>query len=72
MPFDKYVPVQNILEDPNLTTAGKFLLIMTQVPTCICGTGCRLYRYLLNEFATAQAKEEGKLIPGQRARRRSQ
>jgi hypothetical protein len=34
---DKSRPVEKILEDPKLTVAGKFLMLLDQVPTCICG-----------------------------------
>ena len=57
MPFDKYIPVENILENQNLTPAGKFLLILDQVPLCICGASCKTLRYLWDELGHIRRKE---------------
>ena len=60
---DKYRPVTSILEDPNLTIAQKFLMILEQTPTCIFGSDCEMFRYLCGELTLARAKEQDPLIP---------
>jgi len=60
---DKYRPVTSILEDPNLTIAQKFLMILEQTPTCIFDSECKTFRYLCSELTLARAKEQDLLIP---------
>ncbi len=48
---DKFRPVENILADANLTVAGKFVMLLDQVPTCICGDDCRTLRYKMETGA---------------------
>jgi hypothetical protein len=58
-----YRPVNLILEDHSLTISQKFLMILDQAPTCICGSDCRTFRYLCSELTVARAKEQDLLIP---------
>jgi hypothetical protein len=54
---DKFRPVEHILSDPTLTVAGRFLMILDQVPTCICGADCRTLCYLWSELGWIRTKE---------------
>jgi len=63
MSSDKYAPVEMIFEDEKLTQAEKFLRILDQAPTCICGADCRTLRYLWDELARIRLKETGQWPP---------
>ncbi|MGD0177026.1 MAG: hypothetical protein ABSC50_09415 [Candidatus Bathyarchaeia archaeon] len=55
---DKFRSVEDILTDPTLTAAAKFLMLLDQVPTCICGADCRTLQYLWSEVGRIRAKEK--------------
>ncbi len=49
--------VEDLLNKPELTPAGKILLLLDEAPRCGCGASCALLRYLTGQMTVIRKHE---------------